>query len=145
MDAGKGVKKRGSQTTKGAKVSLHCLKQHDFIFTVLPSDFLQKNASGRPRASFSIFLIAQRKSLFPSHPLVPEAGGLDGLMQKVREMKGKIKERQRTRYTGLGNNSCMWLRECCRQVEAEVASNSRNKILQNWEWLSWRPLYRSVP
>ena len=25
---------------------------------------------------------------------------------------------------------CVWLRECCRQVEAEVVSNSRNKLCQ---------------
>ena len=29
--------------------------------------------------------------------------------------------------TGLGNNTCMWLQECCRQVEAEVLSKSRKK------------------
>ena len=29
--------------------------------------------------------------------------------------------------TGPGNNTCKWLRECCRQTEAEVVSNSRNQ------------------
>ena len=62
------------------------------------------NPPGRPRASFSIFLIAllraQRSLCFSHLPLVPEAGGLDGLMQKVREMKGKIKERQYKVYRG---------------------------------------------
>ena len=33
------------------------------------------------------------------------------------------------------------LRECSRQVEAEVVSNSSNKIHQTWEALFWRPLY----
>ena len=32
--------------------------------------------------------------------------------------------------TGPGNNTCTWLRECCRQVEAEVVSNSRNQLHQ---------------
>ena len=31
-------------------------------------------------------------------------------------------------YTELRKFLCMWLRECCRQVEAEVISNSRNNI-----------------
>ena len=29
-----------------------------------------------------------------------------------------------------------WLGECCRQVEAEEVSNSRNKIHQTWETVS---------
>ena len=32
--------------------------------------------------------------------------------------------------TGLGNNTCTWFRECCKQAEAEVVSNSRNKLHQ---------------
>ena len=32
--------------------------------------------------------------------------------------------------TGPGNNACTWLRECCREVEAEVISSSRNQPLQ---------------
>ena len=28
-------------------------------------------------------------------------------------------------FTGPGNNTCTWLQECCRLVEAEVVSNSR--------------------
>ena len=32
---------------------------------------------------------------------------------------------------GLGYNTCMWLRECCSQVEAEVIGYSRNKISPN--------------
>ena len=30
--------------------------------------------------------------------------------------------------TGVGNNTCMWLRECRRPVEAEVVSYTRNKL-----------------
>ena len=30
--------------------------------------------------------------------------------------------------TGPRNNTCTWLQECCRQVEAEVVSNSRNQL-----------------
>ena len=33
------------------------------------------------------------------------------------------------------------LQECSRQVEAEVVSNSRNKLHQTWKALFWRPLY----
>ena len=36
-------------------------------------------------------------------------------------------KRQNTRP---GNNTCTWLRECCRQVEAEVVSNSKNQLHQ---------------
>ena len=32
--------------------------------------------------------------------------------------------------TDLRKSLCMWLRECRRQVEAEVVSNSRNKLHQ---------------
>ena len=35
-----------------------------------------------------------------------------------------------TTCTGPGNNTCTWLREYCRQVEAEVISNSRNQLHQ---------------
>ena len=34
------------------------------------------------------------------------------------------------------------LRERSRQVEAEVVSNSSNKVHQTWEALFWRPLYK---
>ena len=36
--------------------------------------------------------------------------------------------------TGLDYKVIPRLRECCRQVEVEVASNSSNKIHQTWEW-----------
>ena len=36
------------------------------------------------------------------------------------------------------------LRECYRQVEAEVVSNSSNEIHQTWEALFWQPLYQSA-
>ena len=39
------------------------------------------------------------------------------------------------------NNTCMWLQEFCGQVEAEVVSNSRNKIHQTWGQLFSPPLY----
>ena len=35
------------------------------------------------------------------------------------------------------------LRECSRQVEAEVVNNSSNKIHQTWEALFWQTLYKS--
>ena len=44
-------------------------------------------------------------------------------------------------HTGLGWNVVPRLRECLRQVEAEVVSNSNNKIHQTWESLFWPPLY----
>ena len=37
-------------------------------------------------------------------------------------------------FTGLDYKAVPRLRECCMQVEAEVVSNSRNKIHQTWEW-----------
>ena len=43
--------------------------------------------------------------------------------------------------TGVAKRVLPWLRECFRQVEAEVVSNSSNKIHQTWEALFWRPLY----
>ena len=36
--------------------------------------------------------------------------------------------------TGILYKAVPRLRECCRQVEAEEVSNSRNKIHQTWEW-----------
>ena len=36
---------------------------------------------------------------------------------------------------------CTWLGECCRQVEAEVVSNSRKKTHQTWRPLFSPPLY----
>ena len=42
--------------------------------------------------------------------------------------------------TELSESLCAWLRECLKQVEAEVVSNSRNKLHQTWEALFWRPL-----
>ena len=44
-------------------------------------------------------------------------------------------------FTGVAKRVLPWLRECSRQVEAEVVSNSSNKIHQTWEALFWRPLY----
>ena len=35
----------------------------------------------------------------------------------------------------------MWLQECCRQVEAEVVSNSRNKLCQTTNKYHFRDLY----
>ena len=35
----------------------------------------------------------------------------------------------------------MWLRKCCRQVEAEVVSNSRNKLHQTTNKYHFRDLY----
>ena len=43
--------------------------------------------------------------------------------------------------TGLGWNVIPRLRECCRQVEAEVVSNSKNKIHQTWGPPFRRALY----
>ena len=43
--------------------------------------------------------------------------------------------------TGVAKRVLPRLRECSRQVEAEVVSNSSNKIHQTWEALFWRPLY----
>ena len=37
------------------------------------------------------------------------------------------------RYTGLHYKAVRRLRECCRQVEAELADCSRNKIYQTWK------------
>ena len=37
------------------------------------------------------------------------------------------------------------LRECCRQVETEVVSNSRNKIHQTWKWSYTRPGKKALP
>ena len=37
---------------------------------------------------------------------------------------------QNGKSTGPVNNTCKWLRECCRQVDAEVVSNSRNQLHQ---------------
>ena len=37
-------------------------------------------------------------------------------------------------WTGNLYKAAPRLRECCRQVEAEEVSNSRNKIHQTWEW-----------
>ena len=37
-------------------------------------------------------------------------------------------------YTGLNYMAFPRLRESCRQVEAEVVTNSRNKFCQTWEW-----------
>ena len=46
-------------------------------------------------------------------------------------------------HTGLQYKAGLWLRECCRQVEAEVLSNSRNKIHQTWCLPYTRALYNS--
>ena len=35
-------------------------------------------------------------------------------------------------YTGLSQKTSARLSECCRQIEAEVVSNSSNKIHQTW-------------
>ena len=46
---------------------------------------------------------------------------------------GLVEENQvcgQTPYTGPVNNTCTWLRECCRQTEGEVVSNSRNQLHQ---------------
>ena len=46
------------------------------------------------------------------------------------------------KYTGLHHSALPRLWECCRQVEAELVSNSRNKILKTWaasfEALVWK-------
>ena len=42
--------------------------------------------------------------------------------------------------TGVAKRVLPRLRECSRQVEAEVVSNSSNNILQTWEALFWQAL-----
>ena len=44
-------------------------------------------------------------------------------------------------FTGFVKRMLPKLRECSRQVEAEVVRNSSNKIHLTWEALFWRPLY----
>ena len=44
-------------------------------------------------------------------------------------------------HTGLNYKAALRLQECCRQVEAEEVSNSRNKIHQTWELPFSRDLY----
>ena len=46
----------------------------------------------------------------------------------------------RSEYTGVAKRVLPTLRESSRQVEAEVVSNSKNKLHQTWEALFWRPL-----
>ena len=43
--------------------------------------------------------------------------------------------------TGPGKNNFMWLRECCRQVEAKVVSNSRNQLHQTTHKYYFRAQY----
>ena len=50
------------------------------------------------------------------------------LNQSILELRNKRKWCAPT--TELRKSLCTWLRECCRQVEAEVISNSRNKLHQ---------------
>ena len=38
-------------------------------------------------------------------------------------------------YTGLGNNTCTWLRECFRKAESEVVSNSRKLYKTTYKYL----------
>ena len=67
----------------------------------------------------------------------------------------KVRERERdnmtrevqlflSKTTGPRNNTCAWLRECCRQVEAEVTSNSRNKLHQTTYKYYFRAQYCSL-
>ena len=44
-------------------------------------------------------------------------------------------------FTGVAKGVGPRLRECYRQGQAEVVSNSRNKTLQTWSPLVWRHLY----
>ena len=46
--------------------------------------------------------------------------------------------------TGPGNNTCTWLRECCRQVEAEVVRNSRNQLHQTKYKYYFRAQYMNM-
>ena len=52
-----------------------------------------------------------------------------------------VMSHQRIKFTGAGKIVVPSLRECCRQVEAEEVSNSRNKIHQTWGPQFCRPLY----
>ena len=46
----------------------------------------------------------------------------------VRKADLKVKYPKRNWHSGLGYKTCMWFWECCRKVEAEVVSNSRDKL-----------------
>ena len=48
------------------------------------------------------------------------------------------------RFTALRKSLCTWLRECCRQVEAELISNSRNKLHQTTYKDFFSALYRGL-
>ena len=48
-------------------------------------------------------------------------------------------------YTAISKSQCSRLRKCCRQVEAEVISNSWNKIHQTWCTNFSKDLYRDRP
>ena len=44
-----------------------------------------------------------------------------------------LRQKAASLATGLHYKAVPRLRECCRQVEAEVVSNGRSKILEIWE------------
>ena len=49
---------------------------------------------------------------------------------KIRDLQTPYQWKSLNDITELRKSLCTWLRECCRQVKAEVVSNSRNKIYQ---------------
>ena len=56
--------------------------------------------------------------------------GRDGIRNVLLELRPHSPRETRAGHTGLGNNTCTWLRECFRQLEAEVGGNGRNKLHQ---------------
>ena len=54
-----------------------------------------------------------------------------------KKENGNPEENEGKKYTGIAKRVLPRLRECSRHVEAEVVSNSGNKIHQTWEALFW--------
>ena len=61
------------------------------------------------------------------------------------ELPWRWRRKSRDCSTEIGYIRCSRLRECCRQVEAEVVSNNRNKIHQTWSIDFSQSLYKLLP
>ena len=59
--------------------------------------------------------------------ILRQAAGKAIVVSKLLGVRGG-----KRRSKGIGYKVVPRLRECCRQVEAEVVSNSRNRIHQTW-------------
>ena len=112
----------------------------------LPSFLSSSLPSVWPRVSLSVsqcsyWLVPSSCSSAPSSSLNQTLVCLQGnCLPVAHHFPGCAPLNISTRHYRAAKRKRPRLRECSRQVEAEVVSNSSNKIHQTWEPLFWRPL-----